>query len=141
MTSGPSLLPLAPSTRATLSMPLRKHVMVVDDDPDCRELLAFVASTEGFETLSAANGQEALEVLASTDTLPDFIFLDLMMPDMGGEAFREHQLADPRLSTIPVAVMSASHDAPHAGARMNTAVFRKPVGIDTIRDVLRQLDE
>jgi CheY-like chemotaxis protein len=78
--------------------------------------------------LVAANGQHALERLREA-LLPDLIFLDLMMPVMDGAAFRTEQQRDPRLSEIPVVVMSAAADAEQQARRMGSDFVRKPVSL------------
>src|SRR5438105_5744597 len=62
-----------------------RSILVVDDDPDILQTLALCLSTEGYRVLSAANGQEALEVLSRER--PAAILLDLMMPVMDGWQF------------------------------------------------------
>jgi CheY-like chemotaxis protein len=82
-------------------------ILVVDDDPDIRDILALILESRGFEVRSADNGLRALETLGQWR--PRLIILDLMMPEMDGRSFRERQLASPELSAIPVVVMSAAH--------------------------------
>lgn len=59
------------------------RVLVVDDQPDIRELLSTVLSIKGFEVATADGGPEALELLSSEQT-PDLVLLDVQMPDMDG---------------------------------------------------------
>jgi two-component system response regulator CpxR len=66
-----------------MKRPLRCPVLIVEDDADLREMMAQLLTLEGFETATAANGQEALEYLHATAT-PEVILLDLMMPIMDG---------------------------------------------------------
>lgn len=82
-------------------------VMVIEDDDDLRAELCRVLADEGYATSSAPNGQEALALLEKRER-PDLIVLDLMMPVMNGWQFRERQLGDARLASIPVLVMTAA---------------------------------
>lgn len=107
----------------------QKHVLIVDDDADCRELLTALMAEAGLGSEEADNGEAALERLRTMPTLPILILVDLMMPVMGGEVFREHQLEDPRLCAIPTAIVSASHDALRVGRRLGAEVLRKPIPI------------
>jgi len=61
-------------------------VMIVEDDPDAREIIADLIAEEGYSPLVAANGRDALAALdeAKGDTLPCVILLDMMMPVLDG---------------------------------------------------------
>src|SRR3954470_12764252 len=82
-------------------------IVVVEDDDDVRTAVQEILQEEGYVTVGAANGKEALEVLRSSRARPCMILLDLMMPVMDGWEFlmRIDQEAD--LHLIPVAIMSA----------------------------------
>src|SRR3954470_23175677 len=82
-------------------------VLVVDDDQDIREALCDLLADAGYRAASVANGKEALIYLKSGE-LPCVILLDLMMPVMDGWEFRRQQQGDPRLSKIPVVVITAA---------------------------------
>ena len=58
------------------------RLLVVDDEPDIRELLAASLRFSGFEVLTAANGWEALDAVSSSQ--PDLLVLDVMMPGLDG---------------------------------------------------------
>jgi CheY-like chemotaxis protein len=81
-------------------------VLLVEDDLDIAEAILDVLMDEGYEVAHATNGREALELLHSQPR-PSVILLDLMMPEMDGPEFRAEQLRDPKLSSIPVVVLSA----------------------------------
>ncbi len=87
--------------------PSPTRLLVVEDDPDLREVLADVLRETGYEVAEAGNGLDALEHLRRAPARPDLIVLDLMMPVMDGWTFRETQLADDALAAIPVIVVSA----------------------------------
>ncbi|NLL12019.1 MAG: response regulator transcription factor [Fibrobacter sp.] len=57
-------------------------IMIIDDDPVIRELLYFNLTARGYEVISCATGQKALEMF--TLEKPDLILLDVMMPEMDG---------------------------------------------------------
>lgn len=92
-------------------------VLVVDDDEDIRESLIGCLEDEGYRPIGAANGKQALDLLAGLDRLPCVIVLDLMMPIMDGRGFREEQLRTPTLAGIPVVMISAFAPDPSAIAR------------------------
>ena len=82
-------------------------VLVVEDDREQREALCAMLDLEGFGHAEAANGREALDYL-NESRAPCLVLLDLEMPVMNGWEFRVNQLADERLSQIPVVVVTAS---------------------------------
>lgn len=87
-----------------------RPVLVVDDDPDHRRLMAQLLRSEGYAVSTARNGREALENLAASK--PFVILLDLEMPVMDGRTFRQQQLQlAPALRSIPVIVCSGSDEA------------------------------
>jgi CheY-like chemotaxis protein len=114
------------------------RLLVVEDDTTIRDLLTEVMLVEGYEIQLAANGLEALTILSSW--IPDLIILDLMMPIMDADAFREHQLAMPAAAHIPILVLSALNDVlDRADALGASAVIAKPFDIDTLVTVVRRL--
>ncbi len=57
-------------------------IMIVDDDPNIRELVLVLLQNNGFETCEAADGREALQKM--TNDNPDLAIIDIMMPNMDG---------------------------------------------------------
>jgi two-component system response regulator MprA len=111
---------------------LVKWILVVDDDPDVREVLQQFLPLEGYEVSTATNGREALERL-HTGQPPGLILLDLMMPEMDGFAFRAEQRSDPTLAPIPVVIITAVHDAKRSAAKLGiTEWMSKPVEFDQL---------
>jgi len=82
-------------------------ILVVDDDDDIRDALQDVLESEGYKTLGAANGREALDLLHTSTDRPSLVLLDLMMPEMDGWEFLMKVDAEPELRGMPVALMSA----------------------------------
>ncbi len=64
---------------------MSKTILIVDDAKNLRLMVAGYLEQEGFRTITAANGQEALKIVEAEE--PDLIILDLMMPQMGGYDF------------------------------------------------------
>jgi CheY-like chemotaxis protein len=85
------------------------HVLIVDDEPALREIMAEALIAEGYRVTTAGNGAEALERIAAERL--DLIVLDLMMPVLDGWAFIESCRASAS-TEVPIvsisAVMSAS---------------------------------
>ena len=83
----------------------KSRILVVDDDPDVRQILVSYLEGGEAEVRTASNGREALERLE--EGLPDLILLDLIMPVMDGMTFLDALQLDPRCQNIPVAVITA----------------------------------
>ena len=115
---------------------IRPRVLIVDDDPDLRELMALVLTGEGFDTEVASNGQDALD--KALDNPPRVIVLDMMMPVMDGWAFRAHQKYCVSLAAIPVVILSG---VPLARLRNvgAAATLRKPFDNDELLAAIRAL--
>ena len=80
-------------------------ILVVDDDPDARDRLRTVLQRDGWMVAEAANGQEALAVIAIR--VPQLILLDLTMPVMDGFTFLHALRERPGGADIPVVVLTA----------------------------------
>jgi CheY-like chemotaxis protein len=83
-----------------------KRVLVVDDDRVIQQLLEVNLELEGYQVAgTASDGQEAIAMAA--ELKPDLILLDIMMPKMDGLEVCRHLKADPKLSKIPIVLLSA----------------------------------
>lgn len=79
-----------------------QRILIVDDEPDIREIVAFNLSQAGYTCVTAADGHEALEVLRQSDAEPfSLILLDVMMPKMSG-----FELAQ-QIRDIPIIFLTA----------------------------------
>ena len=81
-------------------------VLVVDDEPDKRLLLAFALQSEGYEVYTAVDGAEGLA--AVEEHQPDLIVTDVMMPRMDGYEMIRRVRGNPRTRFIPVIIQSAA---------------------------------
>ena len=88
-------------------MPIRR-ILVVDDSPTERLALTELLTREGYQVLTAENGEQAL-ALARAE-LPDLVLMDVMMPLMDGlEATRTiRAMQRPDAATIPIVAMTAN---------------------------------
>ncbi|MFQ5568765.1 MAG: response regulator transcription factor [Rhodothermales bacterium] len=86
-------------------------ILVVDDEDDILDLLQYNLEREGFETVLARDGVEALDK-AGRET-PDLIILDIMMPRMDGLEVCRHLRQDARLRTIPILMLTALSGEDH----------------------------
>jgi signal transduction histidine kinase len=83
-------------------------ILIVDDEAPNRRLLETLLRPEGYLTLSAANGEEALASVARQP--PDLILLDIMMPGMDGYQVASILKADPATSNIPIIMVTSLTD-------------------------------
>lgn len=83
-------------------------VMVVEDGDLVRETLTRLLRREGFTTVGACDGREALAALEHEK--PDVILLDVNMPDMDGMELLEALHANPQLQALPVVMLTARSD-------------------------------
>ncbi|HEV2689166.1 MAG TPA: CHASE3 domain-containing protein, partial [Bryobacteraceae bacterium] len=104
----PPTAPLAPTQPAQSEAPVGGRVLVIDDDPSMRDLLARMLSGEGFEVKSADGGEEALRL--ARQWKPTAITLDVLMPQVDGWAVLRELKADPQLADVPVIVLSIVGD-------------------------------
>ncbi len=83
-------------------------ILVVDDEPDNLILLEELLVLEGYATISANNGKEALQVASQSP--PDLILLDVMMPEIDGFEVCQCLRHNPQLKTIPIIFLTALDD-------------------------------
>jgi len=93
-----------------ISMLQNQLLFLVDDDIDDHEIFksALEKVDEDVELLTATNGYEALNLLSVADKLPDYIFVDLNMPRMGGLQFLKEIKKTNKLENIPVIIYTTS---------------------------------
>ena len=112
--------------------------MIVDDDEDCREMLATLLVAHGYRIVTAENGAEALAV--ARQHKPCLILLDLMMPVMDGEEFRRTQLTDPQIRDIPIVVVSARIGAAEIADRLGAVgIIPKPLDLDQVAATIEEV--
>jgi len=119
------------------------NVLIVEDDPETREMLAALLQTEGFHAVAAEDGLEALHLLRTVrhraPDVPCLVLLDLMMPRLGGNEFRRAQLGDPIVASVPVAVMSGAVDAEQRARDLGAvAMVTKPIDFDALLEIVRR---
>ena len=113
-------------------------VLVVDDDAEIRQALAELLEDEEYTVRLAANGSEALALIAH-GLKPDVILLDVMMPIMDGWHFLSARLRHPDLVEVPIIIISAGQEAEREAHKVGVfEVAKKPLHID---DLIRRIED
>lgn len=86
-------------------MVLNKNILVVEDDPDIRELISFNLSNNGYKTHEAKNGELGIE--KARESTPDLVLLDLMLPGIQGLDVCRIIKSDQNTKEIPIIMVSA----------------------------------
>ncbi|GAB4122859.1 MAG: hypothetical protein Fur005_07620 [Roseiflexaceae bacterium] len=129
-----------PLDRSRLIDVLRKYyredpvVLVVEDDPDTRELLRRTLEREGWRVIEAENGRIGLSKLQQQT--PIAIVLDLMMPEVDGFEFIDELRLTPAWRMIPVVVLTAKEVSDEDRRRLNGSVERIMTKGNTSREEL-----
>jgi CheY-like chemotaxis protein len=130
---------VARGSHFTLATTMRRHrhvILVVDDDHDLRESLREFLEEEGFETIGASNGQEAIDLLHRGGEPPHVILLDIMMPVMTGLDVVERLRRDAPFASTPVVFMTAFRTLVKTDEK--TRVLFKPFSIDVVLSAIRR---
>ena len=99
---------IAVPSRNDLAAATIASLLVVDDDPNVRNLLPRLLERDGYAVACAASGADALELLR--DFRPDLVILDWMMPGLDGAEVLRRMVADAATAAVPVIVYTASND-------------------------------
>jgi CheY-like chemotaxis protein len=114
-----------------------RFVLIVEDEVDASEAMSEWLADEGFKSLQARHGEEALEVLHA-GRRPALILLDIKMPVMDGIEFLRQISMEPDLADIPVTIVTASAsplDVPFR--KKNAGFFLKPVDYERLLATIR----
>jgi CheY-like chemotaxis protein len=113
----------------------RYGVLIVDDNDDTRELFAEFLALEGYHSIMARDGREALSRLQYVR--PDAIISDLDMPEIDGAELIRHLQSKPVLRTIPVLILTGA-EGEQVARKLGTlaphvrTVIRKPVNLSEL---------
>ncbi len=82
-----------------------KKILIVDDEPDIIEILQFMLEANGYECITATDGEEGLKL--AKEASPDLIILDVMMPKMNGYKISRLLKFDAKYKDIPILMLTA----------------------------------
>ena len=83
----------------------KKRILVVDDEQDLLDLITYNLQRNGYDVVSAQNGNDVMDLAAREN--PDLILLDLMLPGSDGTEVARRLKADPRTANIPLVMLTA----------------------------------
>ncbi len=86
----------------------REKVLVIEDEPDIREVMVYNLSREGYRVLEAKDGEKGLE--KARREAPDLILLDLMLPSLDGVEVCRLLRSDPLTQAVPVIMVTAKSE-------------------------------
>jgi CheY-like chemotaxis protein len=113
---------------------MSKKILIVDDEDDIITFLKTLFDKEGYETVTARNGEDALDVVKAEK--PDLITLDLQMPKNTGTDFYRKIRREKEYSGIPVVVVSGLPGR-HLAIPKPIAVFDKPIDREELLKVVK----
>jgi len=112
-----------------------RKILVVDDDPVIRDMMADILEFEGYTISVARNGSEALQILRNGEAY--LVFLDIMMPVMSGRELCTLIETDPHLrERHRIILMSAMDNLEEAATLEVDAILQKPFEVDDVIDIL-----
>jgi CheY-like chemotaxis protein len=112
-----------------------RKILVVDDDPVIRDMMADILEFEGYSISIARNGSEALQLLRSGEEY--LVFLDIMMPVMSGKELCTLIETDPHLrERHRIILMSAIDNLEEAATLDVDAILQKPFVVEDVIDIL-----
>jgi len=115
-------------------------ILVVDDDPVIRDMMADILEFEGFSITIARNGSEALQLLRNGGRY--LVFLDIMMPVMSGKELCILIEAEPHMrERHKIVLMSALDNLEEAATLDVDAILQKPFEVDDVIEVLEPFME
>jgi PAS domain S-box-containing protein len=111
-----------------------RTVLVIDDDPEARDIVERLLSRDGFAVVTASTGEEGLRLAHTLE--PAVITLDVVMPEMDGWSVLRALKADPVLCEIPVVMLTMLDDEAKGYSLGATDFLVKPVDRDQLRSVV-----
>jgi signal transduction histidine kinase/CheY-like chemotaxis protein len=137
-TESPEPSQASPVVRMKLPAPTTGVVLVIDDDPAARELIADCLARHRYATATAADGLEGLR--RARELVPAAITLDVVMPGYNGWSILAALKADPELCVVPVIVVAALGSELNKGFALGAAAcLTKPVDLDRLVETLNHL--
>lgn len=124
----------------------KPKIVVIEDEPDINEVICYNLEREGYEVISAEDGEQGLESVRAA--LPDLVLLDLMLPGMDGLEVCKELKSDERTRPVPVIMVTAKGEEKEVVTGLDLGAddyVAKPFGprelVARVRAVLRRVPE
>ena len=122
---------------------MAKKILVVDDSAAIRQSISFILKQEGYDTVEAQDGLDALNVLGTLDAV-DLIITDVNMPNLDGIGFIRKARELPKFKFTPILVLTTESQ----GSKMNegkearaTGWIVKPFNADKLLGIVKKVAE
>ncbi|MCL4638570.1 MAG: response regulator [Olivibacter sp.] len=115
---------------------MKKKIVVLEDDPDIRRIIALILLRENFEVQSYASAAIFLNEMSNMDA--DVFLLDVKLPDGNGMDICNQLKQDSRTRHIPIIMMSAHYNLAKAGDFIADDFICKPFNITDFVDTIRK---
>lgn len=117
-----------------------KKILIVEDESKLRHSIEEILSKEGYTILSAADGEEGLQL--AKDQMPDIILLDLILPKKDGFSMLQELKGSDDTQKIPVVVLSNLSEVEEVGRALELGANRYFVKTDyTVTEVVKRIKE
>ena len=119
-----------------------KTILLVDDEPNILLPLEFIVKKEGYKTLTARNGREALVIMENT--IPDIVVLDVMMPELDGFQTAKEIRENPQWENVRIIFLTAkgtSADKLSGYASGGDIYLTKPFDNDKLLNSINEIAE
>jgi CheY-like chemotaxis protein len=119
-------------------MGARPVILIVEDDEDCRTVLADLLEVSGYDVICSAEARSAVEMARRTP--PSLVLLDYTMPDGdGGWVVRSLRACGGVLEHVPVVLTTGSIAAREIAQQLGVRSLEKPFDVDRLLDLVRTL--
>jgi len=118
---------------------MSKKILVVDDDVDMVHILKSTLQKQGYEVITASDGDQALRLIKTN--VPDLMIVDLTMPVMNGWSFNMKARADARYKTTPIIILSGLLESEASSEKTEDGLtyVPKPFDIFKLMDKVKEL--
>lgn len=115
-----------------------QRIVICDDDPDILSLMSTLMELEGFDVIALSKSTEVYAAVEREQ--PVAVLLDLWMPELNGDAIIQQLKSEPRLSHIPIILISASTDGNIIATQVGADEFiAKPFDLDVLTGKVQKM--